>query len=87
MSNFYDADISKEVVELLYKQETFVISKRWYSTQLVTGGDLPAILQIGTLKPYLDHSGYVKADADVHVNLVDGDLVKYNDRLITSYSE
>jgi len=44
MSNFYDADISKEVVELLYKQETFVISKRWYSTQLVTGGDLPAIL-------------------------------------------
>jgi hypothetical protein len=72
MSNLYDSANPEEVLERLYKQEeTFVILK---NTQLVTGGDLPARLwryfKRGTLKAYLDHIGYVEANADVHVNLL-----------------
>jgi hypothetical protein len=60
MSNIYDSDIPEKALEWLYDQEeTFVIFKRWYGTQLATGGDLPARLwqyfKIGKLKAYLDH--------------------------------
>jgi hypothetical protein len=46
MSNLYNSDIPKEVLGWLQEQEEiFALFKRWYGTELVVGGDLPAILQ------------------------------------------
>ena len=66
MSNLYDADIPEKVLGLLPEQEEiFAIFKRWYGTELVAGGNLPARLwqyfKIGKLKAYLDYIGYAVA--------------------------